>query len=157
MQAGRLPGVWAPSVFPLNRLSAPGFLDRSAPSALFHDSSSSRQLFVQVVPYVSELDAASAAPNLPLRMRVPLGTPGEWAIDTPELPGVVGALACERVFNGTKGLEKQMVVVGSIGPIAFITGFIRSDDSQRWDYLVQTAERQAQKVRSYITSEEFER
>ena len=50
-----------------------------------------------------------------------------------------------------------MVVVGSIGPIAFITGFIRSDDSQRWDYLVQTAERQAQKVRSYITSEEFER
>jgi hypothetical protein len=122
---------------------------------IFLDTSSPRQLFVQVVPFVSELDAASAAPNLPLGMQVPLGTPGEWAVNSPELPGVAGALACERVFNGPNGLEKQMVVVGSIGRIAFVTGFIRTHDSQTWDEVLQIAARQADKIQGYVKSEDL--
>jgi hypothetical protein len=120
---------------------------------IYCDTSSSCQLFVQVVPYASERDAASGAPNLPLRMQVPLGTPGEWAVDSSRLPGVVGALACERVFDGPDGPEKQMVVVGNIGQIAFATGFGRTNDSQTWDEVLEIAARQAGKIRRCVGSE----
>jgi len=117
----------------------------------FNDISSSRRLILQVLPYTSELDAAVAAPNLPLRMGSN-GTAGEWKIDVPENPGLVGALACERVIDGTGGLKKQKVIVGSVGPIAFVTASFQADDPN-WDEVTDVAALQSKKIRSCLESE----